>query len=163
MTPQTNDNSELVVRKEVFDLDSKKDQIVVKRGKFTPVSDMQDFLNRLNNDSAAVLAVVNDGLRNHEEKKLESDKSVAWEIVSEDENGDEIYSPVPESFAPISEARKKDLKASIISFAKLLFGYERTMVKGDDAANAAAKKKAKDDALAMIMSNPAAVEKLKGE
>jgi hypothetical protein len=149
----------LEIRKEVFDLDSKGMVTVVKTGDFEPVSTMEEFVSRLGNDAKAILQIVNDGLEKYTEKQLESDTNVPYQLVDEDESGNEVL--VPFTGTLLSAEKSASLKATVINFAKLLFGYSKNMVPGDKKANADAKKAAKESALAAILSNPAAVEGLK--
>ena len=144
--------------KKVFDLDSKDEVLVAKVGEFLPVATMAEFVSRLGNDATAILQIVNDGLETYETKRLAA-SDAPWQLVTEDENDNEVL--VPFTGTLISPERSKMLKASIINFAKLMFGYSKQMVAGDVKANREAKQAAKDSALAVILSNPAAVEALK--
>ena len=151
----------LEVRKEVFDLDSKANVIVVKTGDFEPVTTMAQFTERLGNDASKILSIINDGLEKYTESQLASDTSVAWQIVDEDESGNEVLAPFTGTL--LSAKKSAGLNATVINLAKLMFGYAKQMVPGDAEKNRTAKKAAKESALNMILSNPAAIEGLKRE
>src|SRR6516165_2891554 len=150
MTPQASEqaNKEIEVTKSVFDLDSKSDVTVRKVGDFTPVSTMEEFVSRMSNNAAAILAIVNDGLEAYTLSQLASDEKVAWQLVEEDDNGNETLAPFTGTL--LSAEKSKCLNATVMQFAKLLFGYAKQMVPGDVEANRKAKAGAKSQALAMI-------------
>jgi len=167
MTPQASPDSQasnqaiksIEITKSVFDLDSKADVTVRKVGDFTPVSTMEEFVSRMSNNAAAILQIVNDGLESYTREQLASDEKVAWQLVEEDDNGNETLAPFTGTL--LSAEKSKSLNATVMQFAKLLFGYAKQMVPGDVEANRKAKAGAKSQALAMILSNPAAIENLK--
>lgn len=154
-----NGNKTIEVVKSVFDLDSKGDVTVKKIGTFAPVATMEEFTSRLGNDASKILQIVNDGLEKYTESALLADSNVPWQLVDENEDGTETLTPFTGTL--LSAEKSKSLNATVINFAKLMFGYAKNMVQGDADANRAAKKAAKDQALALILSNPAAVENLK--
>lgn len=159
-TTQTNPNGNktLEVSKVVFDLDSKDYVTLKKAGEFQPVTSMAEFTERLNNDASAILAIVNDGLEEYSKKQL-AENPEPWKLVEEDEEGNETLSEFKGT--PISAEKSKLLSATVINLAKTLFGYAKNMVPGNAEENRKAKKGAKDQALAMLLSNPAAIEGLK--
>jgi hypothetical protein len=152
MTPSA--ATELRVTKTVFDLDSRDDVTVVKIGTSTPVTTMAEFTARLNNDSATILQVINDGLAAYDREQLATNSSVGWSV--EDEEGN----VTPFTGTLLSEEKSKQLAVNVLSMAKMLFGYAKQMVP-DVAANRAAKKLAKERAAEMLLSNPAVIEALK--
>lgn len=154
-TPQA---PKLEVSRYVFDLDSKETVKLVKEGEFAPVTTVDEFVGRLGNDAATILKVINDGLAKYEETKLASDESKPWLLVDEDEEGKETR----EEFkgTPISEEKGKQLSATVINIAKLMFGYGKKMHENVEE-NRKAKAAAKAKALEVILSNPASVEALK--
>jgi len=152
MTPSA--ATELRVTKTVFDLDSRDDVTVVKIGTSTPVTTMAEFTARLNNDSAIILQVINDGLAAYDREQLATNSSVGWSV--EDEEGN----VTPFTGTLLSEEKSKQLAVNVLSMAKMLFGYAKQMVP-DVAANRAAKKLAKEKAAEMLLSNPAVIEALK--
>jgi hypothetical protein len=152
MTPSA--ATELRVTKTVFDLDSRDDVTVVKIGTSTPVTTMAEFTARLNNDSAIILQVINDGLAAYDREQLATNSSVGWSV--EDEEGN----VTPFTGTLLSEEKSKQLAVNVLSMAKMLFGYAKQMVP-DVAANRAAKKLAKERAAEMLLSNPAVIEALK--
>jgi hypothetical protein len=152
-------NVPLEVTKVVFDLDSKGEVTVRKVGDFTPVENMEQFVQRLNSDAALILKLANKALENYTEDQLSADSNVPWQLVEEDENGNESLSPF--SGTLLSPEKSKGLNATVINLAKVIFGYAKQMVPGDVNANREAKKAAKQSALNMILSNPAAIEGLR--
>ena len=144
----------LRVQKTVFDLDRKDDVTVVKIGSFTPVANMQEFVHRLGNDSGKILSIVNAGLQDWSRSQLADDTTVAFQEVTEAEDGTEKL--VPFTGTLLSEEKSKQLSANILNMAKMLFGYAKDMVGGKEA-----KRAAKDKAAEMLLSNPAVVEALK--
>lgn len=159
-TAEVGANKAIEVTKSVFDLDSKGDVLVKKVGDFTPVATMEEFVSRMGNNAAAILKIVNDGLEKYTEVQLEADDSIAWQLVEkDDETGLEKLTPFTGTL--LSEEKSKSLDATVIQTAKLFFGYQKNMVAGDVDANRKAKAGAKEQALAFILSNPAAIENLK--
>jgi hypothetical protein len=155
-TPQV---TKLETSKWVFDLDSKETVKLVKEGDFSPVSSVEEFTARLGNDATAILAVVNEGLAKYEESKLASDESKPWLLVDEDdETGEETKTEYKGT--PISAEKGKQLAATVINIAKLMFGYSKKMAEKIED-NRKAKAEAKAKALEVILSNPASVEALK--
>ena len=167
MTPSVSTNSPtlpagsvaLEVTKVVFDLDSKGEVTVRKVGEFTPVENMEQFVQRLNSDAGLILRLANKALENYTEDQLSANNSVPWQQVEEDENGNETL--VPFSGTLLSPEKSKGLNATVINLAKVIFGYAKNMIPTDAVANRDAKKAAKQSALNMILSNPAAIEGLR--
>lgn len=159
-TPETASLPKLEVRKQVFDLDSKETVTLVKQSDPpAPIASMEDFVSRLGNDAAAILKIVNDGYVAYVEKQLASDETKPWLLEDEDEAGN----PTLEEYkgTPISNDKAKQLSATVINIAKLMFGYAKNMVAGNVEENRKAKSAAKAQALQMVLSNPAAVEALR--
>jgi hypothetical protein len=144
----------LEVSRNIFDLESKDYVQVVKVGSFKPVADMGEFVSRLGNDSAKILEIVNDGLEEFEKKQL-AVSGAPWQV--RDDSG----ALQPFTGTQISEEKAKQLGATVLNMAKMLFGYDEAAKVADPEKRIAAKREAKDKALAMILSNPAAVEGLK--
>lgn len=156
--PATDGKKTLEVTKSVFDLDSKDYVTLKKIGEFAPVTSMAEFTERLGNDAKAILEIVNDGLEEYSRKQLAANAE-PWKLVEEAEDGSESLSDF--TGTPISAEKSKLLSATVINLAKTLFGYAKNMVPNNADENRKAKKAAKDQALAMLLSNPAAVEGLK--
>jgi hypothetical protein len=148
MTPS--EAKPIKVQKSVFDLDSKEDVTLQKVGNCPPVATMHELNERLAHDSATILWVMNKGLEAHFRETLEADETVPWQLLDGEGN------LVPFSGTTLSEEKSAQLAANVLSMAKMLFGYSKDMVGGKDA-----KRKAKDDAQAMLLSNPAVIEALK--
>lgn len=152
-------SKQITATQKVFDLESKEFVELRKTGEFIPVTTMQEFTDRLGNNANLILELANKALAVHAETALENDESKPWQIVEEAEDGTETLAPF--TGTALSAEKAKGLQATVIGFAKLLFGYSKNMVPGDKKANADAKRAAKDQALAAILANPAAVEGLK--
>ncbi len=145
--------------KNVFDLSTKKYVTITKQGEFQPVTTMAEFTERLGNNASLILELANKALEVHAADALEADESKPWMVTDEAEDGTETL--VPFEGQALSAEKAKTLQASVIQFAKLLFGYAKTMVPGDKEKNIEAKNAAKDQALAVILSAPGAIERLK--
>lgn len=140
--------------KTVFDLDRKEDVTLVKQGTFSPVTSVQEFVTRLENNSDAILAVINDGLKSHEMARLAESENPWMEKNEKDEL-------IPYAGTPISPIAAKSLNTMVLQFAKLLFGYDEADKISDVEKKRAAKREAKEKALAMQLSNAVVVEALK--
>jgi hypothetical protein len=132
------------------------------------ILDMQEFVSRLGNDSSKILEIVNDGLETYATKQLETETSAPWvELTEEDEvKKDEAGNPVTFSGTPLPADKEKSFAATILNMAKSMFGYpDQKLPKGASKAEQDANRKLKADAkqaaLDMVLSNPAAVEALK--
>ncbi len=147
----------ITVTQKIFDLDSKDYVELTKTGPLVPVTTMQEFTDRLGNDATRILEFANRAVEEYEKEQLEKNESIPW--MQPDEEDEEKL--VPFTGQPLSAEKGKTLQASVIQFAKLLFGYSKNMVPGDKKANADAKRAAKDQALAAILSAPGAIERLK--
>ncbi len=147
----------ITVTQKVFDLDTKEYVELTKVGTLVPVTTMAEFTERLGNRADLILELANKALAVYEEERLAADGSVKW--MQPDEDDEEKL--VEFTGNPLSAEKGKTLQASVIQFAKLLFGYSKSMVPGDKKANAEAKKAAKEQALAAILSAPGAIERLK--
>jgi len=132
----------------VFDLDSKSDVTLYKQVTFTPVDNTKEALERVGNDSAAFLKIINDGLRSYTAEKAKSDDSIAWQAKDEEGN------LVPFSGTTISEEKSKQLAANVLNMAKMVFGYTKELSRDE-------KRVAKDKAQDMLLSNPAIIDSLK--
>jgi hypothetical protein len=152
---------EISKSKSVFDLDSKADVSVIKVGQFTPVTTMQEFVERLGNDSAAILKVVNDGLIAFATEQLATANDVPWKVVDDEGNPGADFNGTL-----LSEEKTKQLGATVLNIAKMMFGYPDVprgtkQTPAELAANRAKKSEAKQAAIDFVLSNPAAVEALK--
>ncbi len=149
--------TKISVTKNVFDLDSKDYVTLQKDGESTPVTTMQEFTERLGNRADLILELANKALAEYAKEQLAADDSIAWMQV--DDEDEEKLVPFTGNALPAEKA--KTLQASVIQFAKLLFGYSKNMVPGNKEENRKAKAAAKDQALAAILSAPGAIERLK--
>ena len=149
-TPST--QNEIRVTQTGFDLASLEDIQTVKVGIFTPVLNMQEFVERLSNDAAKILSIVNAGLQDYTRQQLAADTSVAWQTESEDG----VLTPFTGNL--LSEDKSKQLAANVLNMAKMVFGYAKDMAGGKEA-----KRAAKEKAQAMLLANPQVVESLKAK
>ncbi len=139
----------LEVSRSVFDLDSKDDVTVVKIGSFTPVSTMAEFTARLGNDAAKILSVVNEGLEAYDREVL-ANNDQPWQVKAEDGTLSNFSGTL------LNEEGSKFFAASVLNFAKMVFKYSKDMAGGKEA-----KRKAKEQAADVLLSNPATIEALK--
>ncbi|HET6990173.1 MAG TPA: hypothetical protein VFJ43_02570 [Bacteroidia bacterium] len=151
--------------KNVLNLDTKETEPVVKIGQFVPVTSMQEFVERLGNDSAMILQVVNDGMEEYAKQQLESASDVPF--VAFDDEGNPTVSTAEKNFLIFAnEDKEKSFAATVLNLAKMMFGYpdiaRGTKQTAEQAkANRDLKNAAKAQATEFILSNPAAIEKLK--
>jgi hypothetical protein len=138
----------------VFDLDSKSDVTLYKQVTFTPVDNTKEALERVGNDSAAFLKIINDGLRSYTNEAAKKDESIPWQAKDEDGN------LIPFTGTTISEEKSVQLQANVLNMAKMVFGYQKTM-SADEKENRILKAAAKDKARDMLLGNPAVVASLK--
>lgn len=134
------------IQKTVFDLESFEDVTLVKEVPFSPVAAIDEALARLGNDSAKLLAVVNDGLRS-ELRSTERDNSEGYFLADEDGK------PSGETFAGIAADNAK-VNAVVLAMAKSVFGLNPSMSKEQ-------KRAAKDSAVNLVRTTPAIVEGLR--
>lgn len=155
-----NGTKQIKINRSVFDLDSKSEVEVVKSGTFTPVANMQEFVERLGNDSSKILEIVNDGLEEYAKKQLADDSAIAYMVA------DEEGTLVPFEGTLIGEEATKRLQNSVLQIAKMTFGYPEVprgtkQTAEQMVATRAKKVEAKNGALEMLLANPAVVESLK--
>jgi hypothetical protein len=155
MTPST-PKQELRIERKVFDLDSKSDVELAKViPDWTGITTMAEFNERLGSDHKRILEVLNKGLKEFESEKLAENPDVAWQKVGDDGELSEFVG------TPISAEMSEKLAKTVLAVAAMSFGYAKEMIAGDVEKNREAKKKAKADALAFILSAPGAIERLK--
>ena len=163
ITPETDETPKvnyLEVEKTILDLDSKGEVTLKKQtAPPTPITSMEDFVSRMGNDAETILKYAGVAYLQFYKDNLESNPGVPWQLVDEDESGNEVL--VPFTGTPIADDKLKQLGATVINLAKMVFGYAKNMVPGNVDENRKAKAAAKAKALEMVLSNPAAVEALK--
>ncbi len=147
----------ITVTRKVFDIEAKDYIELQKTGTLVPVTTMAEFTERLGNRADLILELANKALAVYEEERLAADESAKW-MVPDDEDEEKL---VEYTGTPLSADKLVELQKTIVGFAKLMFGYSKNMVPGDKKANTDAKKLAKDQALAAILSAPGAIERLK--
>lgn len=137
MTPTT--NKTITVQRTVFDLDTMSDVLLIKEVAFSPVTNAQEALHRLGNDSSKLLAVINEGLEAEARRSAVSDNSIPY--VQEDEEGNKT----PFAGTP---ADSKAVNSLVLTLAKTIFGYSK-----DSSPDQ--KRASKDKAFEMIKANEA--------
>ena len=143
----------LNVTQTVFDLDRKDDVTVFKSVTFTPVDSTKEALERVGNDSAKFLEIVNAGLADYTREQAKTDSSQPW--MEKDGEEEKEFSGTL-----ISEEKSKQLAANVLNMAKMVFGYQKEM-SADKAESKKLKAAAKDKAQDMLLGNPAVVASLK--
>ena len=123
------------ITRKVFDVTTKSDVTLQKLFDFVPPTSTQEVLSRVGGDTAKHLQVQVDGLRVHERDAAAKNDSIPWT----DADGKAFSGDL------LTEEQSSRLDALVLTFAKTSFGYE--------SKNAAAKTKAKADALAFILDN----------
>jgi hypothetical protein len=136
---------EIRVQKTLTDLATLDDVLLVKSGTFTPVVDAAEALARLGNDSAALQEVINDGLKARAMQELRQTAG-GWHTFKKDDTGedtDEVNGPFE---GQVGDSKK--INVLVLTLAKSVFGFEKSMSKEQKAA-------AKEAARSMIKSTPA--------
>jgi len=134
-------------QKTVFDLGKFDDVKLVKTVTLgAPVTSIQEALARLENDSDALLAVINAGL-DEKTVKAARESNDGWNV--EDEEGN--LTAYDGKFAS-EEQQGKKIDAVVLSMAKVL-GYDKSL-------SAEKKRELKEQARAFIRSNPAIIESM---
>ena len=156
MTPNapTSKPKEPPVTRTVFNLDTMEEVTLQKQVDFTPVSTMEDAVKMLGGDANKLLEVINTGLRTELRNAAIDNDDIPWMI--EVENKDGSTSVVPFEGTPADNAVVNNLR---LSLAKSVYDYNKYSGKTD--ADAAGRKKAKEDALEFIRTNPTIRERLK--
>lgn len=136
---------EIKVQKTLTDLSTLEDVTLVKIGSFVPVANVQDALARLNNDSEALNAVINAGLkaRAAQELRTSADGWHTFKLDAEGEETSEINGPFT---GQVGDSKK--INNLVLSLAKSVFGFEKSMSKDQ-------KRAAKESARDMIRNTPA--------
>ena len=122
----------------VFDLDTMEEITLKKEKAWAPVSSAKEALERVANDTAAFLQIVNDGLMAAEERALVADSSIPW--LQEDEEDGTLKTFVG------AVADKKAVNMLRLTLAKTVFGFAKGMKPKEKQA-------AKEAALEMIRTS----------
>lgn len=132
------------VQKTLTNLATLDDVLLVKEGKFVPVADAAEALSRLGGDNAALQEVINDGLKARAMQELRT-TSGGWHTFKEvdGETSDEINGPFE---GQVGDSKK--IGNLVLSLAKSVFGFEKSMSKEAKAA-------AKESAREFIRATPA--------
>lgn len=147
MTPNTDTNAVETLRpqKTMFDLDTMEEVTAVKVIEFKPVADTKEALDRLGNDSAKFLEVINRGLRTEVQESAKADASIPWQV--EDEEGKlSPFTGTPANMTGVNQL--------VLSLAKQVFGYSKD-------APLEKKRAAKESAIKMIRESEPIREGLK--
>lgn len=134
------------VNSTVFDVTSKSEVTLSKIFDFVEATSADAALQRIGNDAKAFLAIVNEGLRQHEREQAVNNNSIPWKT----EDGEVFTGDV------LTEEQTKKLSATVLTLAKTMFGYV-----GGTAGTAEGRKKAKEEAQAFILNAPGALDRLR--
>ena len=130
----------------VFDIDTFEDVKLVKAvPDFIPAENTTEVLARVGNDSAKMLELLNAGLKSAERAAVENDGQ-PWHTFVLDAEGE----PTNEVNGPFTgtPADSDKVNALVLTLAKTVFGYAKSMPKPEKAA-------AKVSAMEMIKTTPA--------
>jgi hypothetical protein len=131
------------VQKQLTDLSTLDDILLVKPGKFMPVATASEALQRLGGDEKALAEVLNDGLEARAKQELRSTPG-GWHTFKLDSDGEptnEVNGPFE---GQVGDSSK--ISALVSAIAKSVYGYEKGLSKEAKAA-------AKEQARAFIKSN----------
>lgn len=135
----------LKVQRTIFDLNTMEEVTLLKTVEFKPVADAKEALERVGNDTAKFLAIVNRGLRSEVQQSAVDDSGIPWQV--EDEDGKlSTFDGTPADQAGVNNL--------VLSLAKQVFGYTKD-------APVEKKRAAKEAAINMIRSNDQIREGLK--
>ena len=148
--------TELTIQKETIDLDTGDVVTVRKTGLFTPVATAQEFVSRLNNDSAVILKIMNQGLKEYERANLENSDS-KWSKIDDEGNVIGEFTGTP-----LEGEKLEQFNKSVLQIAKQAFGYDAASAITDTAQRSEARKNAKQGALRMLLAAPQVLASLKG-
>lgn len=138
------------VTRTIFDLGQFEDVLVGKDVSFTAITDVQDALSRIGNDSDKLISLINKGME-AEVRDAAYNSAKDWHLFKDETKG--AGSELNGMFQG-TPASKAGVNALQLTLAKTVFGYSKDLDKE-------AKAKAKADAYEMIKGNPAIVEGLK--
>lgn len=134
------------ITKTIFDLNTMDEVTLVKTvPDFVAAENSAEVLARVGNDSAKMLALMNDGLRLAEREAVEKN-SDPWHTYKVDESG-EVTDEVNGPFDGLAADSMK-VNALKLTLAKTVFAYSKSMTKDE-------KRAAKESALEMIRTNDA--------
>lgn len=136
MTPTTGTH-ELRRQREVFDLNTMDEVLLIKKGNFVPVTTLEEAKDRVGGDTEKFLSIVNDGLKSEAGRAMIEDSSNPW-LVEDEEGATTPFEGKP--------ANKKIVGGLILNLAKSIFGYAKGLAPAE-------KKAAKESAMEMIKSN----------
>lgn len=134
-----------IVTREVFDLDTFDEVKLGKEYEFTPVTTIEEALAALGNDSAKLLEVLNDGMREEMRSQVRA-TSDGWRTFALDNDG-EPTEDLNGEFAG-TPADMKSVNALVLTLAKTVFGFSKELTKEQ-------KRAAKESAKEMVKSNDA--------
>jgi len=134
-------------QKSLFDLDTMSTVTLYKPYDFEPVADVKSAQERIGNDTAKLIEIINRGLQSFEDDRIKADSSIPWKIEDEEGNLTE-FSGTP--------ADDKVVNGLVLNMAKASFGY--LQAKGADA-----KRAAKQAALDFIKSQPKLIAGMKAQ
>lgn len=147
MNPTQTQDKAIEIRRQrgIFNLDTMDELTLVKVGSFEPATTSEEALKRCGNDSAKLLAIINEGLEAEAGRAMVTDSSVPWQ--QEDEEGKlSAFEGTP--------ANMKMVNGLILNLAKSIFKFNKDM-------NKEQKRAAKDKAIDFIRANDTIKQGLK--
>lgn len=129
--------SDLRRQREIFDLNTMDEVLLIKKGNFAPVESLEEAKTRVGGDTTKFLAIINEGLKAEAGRSMVNDPSVPW-LVEDEEGNTTVFEGKP--------ADKKIVGGLILNLAKSVFGYAKGLAPAE-------KKAAKESAMEMIKTN----------
>lgn len=129
--------NKILVTKPVFDLDAFDEVKIGKEVEFTPVTDLDQILAKLDNDQERMIRIINAGLRDEIAREArQSDEG--WH--SFDDEG-KLNGPYEGTIA-----NPKKVNVIVLGLAKSVFGFSKDMTRDQ-------KREAKEQAMQFVKSN----------
>lgn len=136
-SPTVPAGNKVLVTKEVFDLDQFNEVKIGKEVDYTPLTDLDQILDKLNNDQERMIKIINSGLVEELKREARSDDN-NWH--SFDDEG-KLNGPYEGTVA-----NPKKVNVIVLGLAKSVFGFNKDM-------NRDQKREAKEQAMAFVKSN----------
>lgn len=139
-------------QKSLFDLDSMSTVTLMKPYEFEPVTNIKEAQERIGNDTAKLIAIVNRGLQSFQDETVKADPNIPWKVEDEEGNLSDFTG---------TPADDKAVNALVLNMAKASFGY--LAISEKDPERAAKKAASKQKALDFIKSQPVLIEGMKAQ
>jgi hypothetical protein len=129
--------SDLKRQREIFDLNTMDEVLLIKKGTFAQVESLEEAKMRVGGDTEKFLSIINEGLKAEAGRAMVNDPAVPW-LVEDEEGNTTPFDGKP--------ADKKIVGGLILNLAKSVFGYAKGLAPAE-------KKAAKESAMEMIKTN----------